>query len=132
MADLQAALIARLLDDAAVAALVARRGYWGIVPQNTAKPYFRMQVISDPRPQHLKGYDGSRGTRVQVDCFGATYAASVALAKAIIAAVAQPVTIGTSRFGRTHAEGPRDLGEDTTAGFVHRASIDLLVRHRLA
>jgi len=129
---MQAALIARILADSAVTAIVARKGYWGVVPQNTTKPYFRMQVISDVRPQHLKGYDGSRPTRVQVDCYGATYAASVALAQAIISATAEPATTPLGRFGRTHAEGPRDLGEDTTAGFVHRASVDLLVRHRLA
>jgi hypothetical protein len=132
MADLQTALIDRLLSDTAVAGLVARRGYWGVVPQGTVKPYFRLLIISDPRTQHLKGYDGSRSTRVQADCYGATYAASVGLAKAIVAAMAQPATTSLGRFGRTHAEGPRDLGEDTTAGFVHRASVDLLVRHRLA
>lgn len=132
MADLQTALVNRLLAAPDVAAIAATRIKWGIVPQSTPKPYIRMQVISDTRPQHLKGYDGSRPTRVQVDCFAETYGAAAALAHAVIAAVSEPVTTPDGRFGRTHAEGPRDLGEDTEDGFVHRASLDLLVRHRLA
>lgn len=130
MAAMQVALVNRLLANTAVAAIVGTKIKWGIVSQSTAKPYIRLTVISDVRPQHLKGYDGSRPTRVQADCFGVTYDQAVTLALAVIAAVSEPATTPDGRFGRTHAEGPRDLGEDTTTGFVHRASVDLLVRHR--
>ena len=130
MADLQTALVRRLIATPAVAALAGTKINWGKVPQGTAKPYVELVVVSDPRPQHLKGYNGSRGTRVQADCYAETYGAADKLAKAIIAALAEPASTADGRFGRTHAEGPRDLGEDTAAGFVHRASVDLLVRHR--
>ena len=103
--------------------------YWSIVPEGKVAPYLRLQTISDPRPEHLKGYNGSRQTRVQADCFAATHKAAQALAHGVIAAVAAPVTVCGVRFGRTSAEGPRDLGEDTTEGFIHRASVDLLVSH---
>ena len=90
------------------------------------------EFFSDPRPEHLNGYDGARQTRVQCDCFAATYGAARQLAEKVITAVAQPATAGGVVFGRVKAEGPRDLGEDTSSGFIHRASVDLLVEHRLA
>lgn len=127
MADFATALRGRLTGLAA-----GTRVYWTLVPQGTALPYIRMQTVSDPRPEHLQGYDGARQTRVQVDCFGATYAVTRALAEAVIAAVQTPTTTGGVKFGRVKAEGPRDLGEDTSNGFIHRLSLDLLAEHSLA
>lgn len=127
--DMQAALATRLKAASAVAALAGERLFWNVVPQKTAMPYVRMQTVTDLRPQHLAGYDDGRETRVQVDVFAATYAAARALAEAIIAAMAAPATISDVRFGRTRAEGPRDLGEDATGGFVHRLSLDLIIEH---
>lgn len=131
MADFATALRARLIADADVAAITTRI-YWGIIPQNAALPYVRLNTISDPRPEHLQGYQSSRQTRVQADCFATSYGTARALAEEIIAAVAQPATAGGVQFGRVKAEGPRDLGEDTAAGYVFRASLDLLVEHSLA
>lgn len=104
--------------------------YWTRAKDGAAAPYIRLQTISDPRPEHLKGYDAARVTRVQADCFATTHKAAQALALAAIAAVAEPATVDGVRFGRTKAEGPRDLGDDVAGiGFIHRASIDLLVHH---
>lgn len=127
MADFATALRGRLTGLS-----TGNKVYWGIVPQAAVLPYLRMQTISDPRPEHLQGYDAARVARVQVDCFASTYAAARTLAEAVIAAVAIPTTSGGVRFGRVKAEGPRDLGEDTAQGYVHRASLDLLVEHVLA
>lgn len=127
MADMQTALRSRLTGGAA-----GTRVYWNIVPQGAALPYMRLQTISDPRPQHLQGYDSARVTRVQCDCFAATYSAARAMAEAVIAATATPGTTNGIHFGRIKAEGPRDLGEDTAQGYIHRASLDLLVEHKLA
>ena len=132
MADFATALRARLIADADVTAVVGTKVYWGVVPQATALPYIRLQTISDPRDEHLKGYDGARVTRVQADCFAASYGTARGLAEDVIIAVALPETSGGVQFGRVKAEGPRDLGEDTANGYVHRASLDLLVEHRLA
>lgn len=132
MADFATALRARLVADSAVAAIVGTKVYWTLVPQGTALPYIRMQTVSDPRPEHLRGYQSARQTRVQVDCFAGSYATARALAEAVIATAAFPSTVGGVAFGRTKAEGPRDLGEDTGNGFVHRLSLDLLTEHSLA
>lgn len=138
MPDMQTALLARLAADAGVAAIVADKIYWNKVPQPAppaaplSPPYVRLQTISDLRPQDLEDYEIARETRVQVDCFGKSYKSARQTAEAIIAATREPATFGGVVFGRIKAEGPRDLGEDTTSGFIHRASLDLLVWHRLA
>ena len=133
MADLGSALVRRLQDDPAVAALVRAKIHWVIVPQTADLPFVRMQVISDPRPQDLDGYVSARETRVQIDCFAASHAVSQKIAETIIDATAEPNTVAGVVFGRVAAEGPRDLGEDVPGkGFIHRASLDLLVWHRLA
>lgn len=132
MADFASALVARLLADPGVAAAVGEKVHWVKIEQAEAVPYVRLQTISDPRPEHLGGYTGARVTRVQADCFAGTYGAARALASLVIAALAQPAVFTGVRFGRTKAEGPRDLGEDSAVGFIHRASLDLLVEHSLA
>ncbi len=133
MADMPTALRTRLTSDTAVAAVVGTKVYWSFVPQGTALPYIRLQTISDPRPEHLKGYETARVSRVQCDCFSAKYLDARSLADKVIGAVEFPGVTGGVHFGRVKAEGPRDLGEDVAGGtFTHRASLDLLVEHKLA
>lgn len=132
MTDFTAALRKRLLDDPGVKAIVGKEVRWSIVPAGMSPPYIRLQVISDPRPLELEDYEEARTTRIQCDCFAATYEGARELADAVIAAVAAPAEVAGIAFGRIAAEGPRDLGEQTNAGFIHRASMDLLAEHRRA
>lgn len=133
MTDFATALRARLIADAGVSALVGTRIFPMIRPQDSALPAVRYQVISDPRPEHLKGYDGARSSRVQYDCFAETYLGARALANAVIAALALPAIASGVTFGRGKAEGPRDGGEDVAGGkFIYRAIVDLIVEHRLS
>ena len=129
MPDMQDALVRRLIADDAVSNIASDRLDWVNVSQDTPRPYVRLQTISDPRPITLEGEQEFRETRVQADCFADDYASARALAYAIIEAVRPGGTHFGIVFGRTTAEGPRDLGEDTSEGFVHRASVDLLVWH---
>ena len=128
MADLQSALFSRVST-----AVGSPRVYWGVAPQGKARPYVRMNTVSDPRPQHLSGYNGARQTRVQVDVFADTYAEARSISESIISAVAQPAAVNGVKFGRTTAEGPRDEGEDVDGiGYIHRLRTDLLAEHSLA
>lgn len=129
MAELTQALMARLLAAPGVSAIAGAKLHWLKVPPGTSLPYARLQVISDPRPQHLGGYHGSRQTRVQADCFAATYGQARTLALAVIDTMALPAEVAGVRFGRTRAEGPRDLSEETPAGLIYRMSVDLLIEH---
>lgn len=131
MADFATALRTRLLAAAPVSAITTRI-YWGIAPQGATLPYIRLQTISDPKDEHLKGYTDSQRPRVQADCFASTYAVARDLANKVVTALALPATAGGVAFNRIKAEGPRDLGEDVDGiGYVHRASVDLLVEHKL-
>ncbi len=129
---MQVALRARLIGAGPIAAIVGTQVFWTIVPQGRGLPYLRLQVVSDPRPGHLKGFDAARQTRVQCDCFAPTYALARQLADLVVATAAPPATVDGVRFGHTGAAGPRDLGEDVEGfGYVHRASLDLFVTHGL-
>lgn len=132
MANLQTALLARLKAATGVSAITNRIA-WGSLPQGAALPYVRLNTISDPRPEHLRGYHGARQVRVQADCYASTPAAARALAEAIVAATAAPATVTGIKFGRTKAEGPQDLGEDVPGvGRIENAQIDLIIEHRPA
>ena len=127
MAEMQVALRQRIAT-----AVGHDRVFWTIVPQGAELPHVRLQTVSDPRPEHLKGPIGLRETRVQVDVMARKYGEARPAAEAIIQGVAQPATVEGVQFSRIRAEGPRDLGEDTSSGYVHRLSSDLLVWHSLA
>lgn len=132
MADFTTALFTRLSTDPQVSGVIGTKVYPTIVPQDKALPYIRYQIVSDPRPEHLGGYDRARAVRVQVDCFATSYVTARGLAEKVITAMTEPATVAGVQFGHTKAEGPRDLGEDVAGmGFVHRASVDLLVEHRV-
>jgi hypothetical protein len=124
---MQGALRARLLAAAPVTALVGQRVYWVDRPQASQLPAIVLQVISDPRPQHLKGFNDLRETRVQMDIFGTSYGQVRALTEAALAAVVAENTSNGLIFNRALVDGARDLGERTETQFIHRHSTDLLI-----
>lgn len=128
--DMQAGLRARLLADGDVASMVGARIYWVERPQAADLPAITLQVISDPRPQHLKGLEGARGTTIQCDCWAATYASALTLARAVIAALLPPATVEDKKFGGAQITGQRDLSETADSGpSIHRQSVDFIIRH---
>ncbi|GLV22007.1 hypothetical protein TomMM35A_18600 [Sphingobium sp. TomMM35A] len=128
--DFQTALRARLIADEAVAAIAAARVYWVERTKGSAYPAITLQVISDPRSSHLKGFDGARSTRVQMDCWATSYGAALQLARAAIAALAGPAAILGKKFGNALVEGQRDLSEPVADGStIHRQSVDLIIWH---
>jgi hypothetical protein len=124
---MQGALRARLLAAAPVTALVGQRVYWVDRPQASQLPAIVLQVISDPRPQHLKGFEDLRETRVQMDIFGTSYGQVRTLTEAALAAVVPENTSNGIIFNRALVDGARDLGERTETQFIHRHSTDLLI-----
>lgn len=108
----------------------AAQFHWVEAPEKTALPYAVATVVSDPRPQHLKGYVAMRVTRVQIDCFDKTGKAAGDLAELLITALGEPGTVGTTKFGRCRAEGPVDLTVEAGGRTVHRKMIELFVAHR--
>lgn len=128
--DFQSGVRARLLANNTVSGIVGARVDWMTRPQKAALPAISLQTISDARPDHLKGFDGARETRVQCDCWAATYAAALALARAAIATLQPPKTISGKKFGNARVDAQRDLGENIADGsFIHRQSVDFIIWH---
>jgi len=122
--DMPAALRARAIGDAGVAALASTRVHWVQRPQAGALPAVTLTTISDPRPQHLKGFDSLRETRVQADCWATSHKQANDLAEEMIAALVPEHTGNGITFNRALVDAVRDLGEQTETIFIHRTSID--------
>ncbi|KKW93872.1 tail completion protein gp17 [Sphingobium chungbukense] len=136
--DFYGGVTTRLLTDPAVSCIVDQRVNWGLRPQGELLPAVTLQVVSDPRPVHLKGFDGARATRLQCDCWAETMMQALALARAVIAVLKNPATVSGKKFGNALVDGQRDLGETVGSGgdaqssgtFIHRQSVDFIVWHR--
>lgn len=122
--DMQGALRARITGASTTA---GTRVYWVDRPQTSALPAVTLQVVSDPRPQHLKGFNTFRRTLVQIDCWASTYATAAALKEAVLAAVVPQNTSNGINFDRAIVESSDDSGEMSGGVFVHRQRIDLAV-----
>lgn len=125
---MEEALIAKLLASVGVTALVSTRINWLRRPQGEALPSIVLQTISGIPDVHHGGRSGLVQSRVQVDCWGASYGSAKAVARAVENAVtAQRFTQGAIRFDVILVDGERDdtFDENTTTYF--RTSIDLMV-----
>lgn len=128
--DFQEGVRARLIANSAVKAIVAARVSWMARAKGAPLPAITLQVISDPRPAHLKGLEGARSTRVRCDCWAESYGAALSLARAAIATLAPPAAVGGKRFGNAQVAGQQDLSEDLGNGsFIHRQAVDFIIRH---
>lgn len=97
------AVIARLVSDTAVDALVAGRVWNLILPESPALPAVRVQLIDAPASYHLRGGHLVERSRVQVDAYadvaggGDPYASAVAVADAVHGALSggPPFSLGS-------------------------------------
>ena len=77
-------LRAILTSTAAITALVpAARIAWGGIPQGSALPYVVLWLIGGEDGAHMNGPNDLFEGRVQVDCYGLTYASATAVAAEI-------------------------------------------------
>lgn len=129
---MKTALLGRLKADLALAARVGARIYWQSRPQGDPLPGITLQVISDPRPQHMKGFHDLRATRVQADVWGATEKDVAEIVELLVAAVAPEKVQGDTRFDRSFVDGGRDLPERLGDQTINRTSLDLIVHHATA
>ena len=123
------AVARRLLADGAVAALVAQRVDWDEREQRAPMPAVVLQLISDPRPQNMDGFDPIRPSRVRINCLSKDKAESAALREAVIAALVGEGTFDGIWFDRATVDAVRPLGERTDTGFVHREAVDIIFWH---
>lgn len=130
--DLGQSLVKRLKD----AGIAGGKVYWLFRPQGSTLPAVVMQLISEDRPQHLKGFEDMRTGRVQVSALSQDYGQAKQILEAAIAVLvpSASVTINTMTvdFWRSSLDGTRDTSEEVAGiGLVHRPLTDLFVRYRI-
>lgn len=123
------AVAARLLGNAAVAALVGTRVDWERLPQGSLMPAIVLTIVVDERPQTYKRFQTTRGTATQIDCYAATKPGSVTLRDAVLAAVLAPAAIGGVRFQQAQDVSLRRAYEKRDATERYREIIDLTLWH---
>ena len=121
-------LTARLKAAAGVTALVGTKTFPVMAPDKTELPYITYQTISDQSINHATGATEGNRDRIQVDCWGATYAAAKALAEAVKEALKNWTdTTGSPHITSCHYQDGTDLPEQPTPGQEirrHRVSQD--------
>jgi hypothetical protein len=130
MPDFQTGVRSRLLGDSTVAGAVGTRIDWGQRPQGAAYPAIVLQTISDPQPTHLKDYETTRSTLIQMDVYALTHAQAMTIARAAIATLKTPATVSGKKFGACFVDGQRDTVEPSGTINVHRQSVDLMIWHK--
>ncbi len=124
----RAALRERLKDWADLTATGATVR-WVTSAQGDGDKRVVLRVVSQVRPQHLKGFMGHRFTRVQADCFAPTSEAAEEIAEAVLAAVAQPGEFEGVRMVLAEASGPIDLSVKTADGITQQQTVDVAIWH---
>jgi hypothetical protein len=125
----EAAVITRLLEDPAVAAIIGDRAEWDDRAPDGALPAIMLQTITDERPQNHDGFDPFRATRVQVNCLARTKTAAVALREVVIAALIPPATVGDVTFLRSFVDAGGSDAEQNPSGRICRERSDLIIWH---
>jgi hypothetical protein len=121
--DWRAALRAR------VTGLASGRVYFDERPQGGTLPAIVLVVVSDDRPQHLKGFELAPG-RVQVDAYAATSKEAWDLGEAALALIIPGGAFNGHNFGRADvAIGLRSLAERVGSTTIFRVSMDLIFHH---
>ena len=127
---MEEALIAKLLADAGVSALVGTRVYPGVRPQATALPAIVFNMISANPSYSDDGEDGIAEARVQLDCWGATYTDAKKAARAVKAALsAFGGTVNGVRFRYITLDLEHDIQETgaNSESYPFRTSLDFIV-----
>lgn len=132
----ESALLARLLGDEPISSATGGRVEFGRT--FTALPAVSLQIIADPRPQHLKGFHSTRATDVQIDIWAKTVETGAPLREQIITLLVASAESEGVQFQRAMITNVRAGAEQQQSGPVpvqrvrgelHRTSIDITFTH---
>jgi len=131
---MEQALIAKLLGEATIAAIVGTRIFYNTRAQGEDLPAVVMHVIDKVPVDSAEGADVLTISRVQVDCIGTTYGSAKGLARAVKRALATPpeFTQDGVEFSAVYVEAERDDFEKSTTKdsiSVHRVAVDFMLSH---
>jgi hypothetical protein len=126
---MEAALLARLLATAGVTALVSTRINWLRRPQGEPLPCIVLHRIDGVPDVTHGGASGLVVSRVQVDCWGASFGSAKSIARAVQTAItAQTFTQGATRFDVILIADERDSTFDENNTPIFRTSLDLMIQ----
>lgn len=126
---MEPALVAKLLASTGVTALVGTRINWSRRPQGEALPAIVLTRISGFPDVHHGGASGLVSSRVQVDCWAASYGSAKATARAVEAAItAKTFTQGAVRFDVILIDSERDSTFEATPDTLFQTSLDLMIQ----
>lgn len=127
---MEEAIRALLLANSGVSGLVFGRVHWVNRPQGSVLPAIVLHRISGQPDVHYVGESGLVQTRVQADCYGRTYASSVAVARALQAAVGgYSGTVSGVRFSPITIDSIRSDYESSEPDEIYLTGVDLLIWH---
>lgn len=123
-------LVALLLADAGLTALVGTRIKWLLRPQGSALPAITLQLAAGGRDYHFGGRSDLSGPLIQMDVWAATFASMKAVERALLtaldaitAAPFQGAFVESERETTETQDGPDATGSTT----FYRASKDVRV-----
>jgi hypothetical protein len=108
---------------------------WNARDRAAGLPALVLRVITRNPDYTLGGPSGLAETRLQADCYGATYLAARTLARAVEARLSgQRFIHGATRFSGVFMNGSRDdfMAEANGADKIHRVMLDFNVWHAAA
>ena len=128
---MEEALIAHLLADGGVQALASTRLFWVQAPDGVSKPYATLFKVDGLRDTPMDGPNGFQQSRIQIDCYGLTYASAKGLARAVEAAIGQGRFASSSvEFQGCFLATERDGYEpDASPERLFRVSLDFITFH---
>ena len=129
---MEEALVAFLLADTALTALLGTNIYWMQKPQGVSTPVLVLTRISGTRDMQMLGPSGLVESRVQCDCDGLTYASAKNTARALRNRLSGfKGTQGVMTFHGCFLEAERDTFEDAlTTDKIFRTSLDFMIWHK--
>lgn len=133
---MEEALVAYLLANAGLTALVGDRINWSTRPQGSIVPALALTKVGGVRGYTMRGPDGLIEARVQVDCWGRTFGEAKRASRAVIAAMHGIKGVhGGVRFQSAFVDGERDgfdSGSNVQTGSAERlfrTSLDFIIWH---
>lgn len=127
---MQSDLIALILADAGVTAAVGSKVWWVRRPQGQVAPFAILQMVSSVPAVTMASEANWTDSRVQVDCYGETYAAARGVAAAIFTLLGgHSGTTGSTHFQGVFRISERDLYEagETEVDRLYRVMLEFQV-----
>lgn len=128
---MQEALTQYLLASTGLTAIVGQRITWNTRGQGAPLPAITLHTIDDLPGYVMSGPDGLASARIQIDCWGQSYANARLAARHVKARLSgMDVTVAGESLRGGFFEGDRESFERSDSGeSVYRVSLDVIVWH---